>query len=101
MPPLRGTGFTDMMAGRAQDAGLASVPRAGGDQLARVPETGRRCVYHGYCTRGGCHVDAKNSTAVTTIPRAQEDRNLKVVTRAHVTRIEVDANGRVDRRAPT
>ena len=29
------------------------------------------CMYHGFCNRGGCHVDAKNSTAVTTIPRAQ------------------------------
>ena len=26
------------------------------------------CQYHGFCNRGGCHLDAKNSTAVTTIP---------------------------------
>ena len=43
------------------------------------------CVYHGYCNRGGCHVDAKGSTAVTTIPQAQETGRLKVVTQAHVT----------------
>ena len=29
-------------------------------------------MYHGFCNRGGCHVDAKNSTAVTTIPKAQK-----------------------------
>ncbi len=56
------------------------------------------CMYHGFCNRGGCHVDAKNSTAVTTIPRAQATGHLKVVTRAHVTTIEVDGSGRDDRR---
>ncbi len=53
------------------------------------------CMYHGFCNRGGCHVDAKNSTMVTTIPRAQETGHFKVVTRAHVTTIEVDGNGAV------
>ena len=52
-------------------------------------------MYHGFCNRGGCHVDAKNSTAVTTIPRAQATGHLRVVTRAHVTTIEADDQGRV------
>ncbi len=52
-------------------------------------------MYHGFCNRGGCHVDAKNSTAVTTIPKAEATRRLKIVTRAHVTSIDVDGNGRV------
>ena len=52
-------------------------------------------MYHGFCNRGGCHVGAKNSTAVSTIPKAQETGRLKVVTRAHVTRIQVDRDGRV------
>jgi gluconate 2-dehydrogenase alpha chain len=51
-------------------------------------------MYHGFCNKGGCHVDAKNSPHVTTIPRAQATGRLKVVTRAHVTTIEVDADGR-------
>jgi len=51
------------------------------------------CMYHGFCNRGGCHVDAKNSTAVTTIPRAQATGKLKVVARAHVTTIEVGSDG--------
>jgi hypothetical protein len=42
-------------------------------------------MYHGFCNKGGCHVDAKNSPAVTTIPKAQKTGHLKVVTRAHVT----------------
>jgi gluconate 2-dehydrogenase alpha chain len=52
-------------------------------------------MYHGFCNKGGCHVDAKNSPAVTTIPKAQKTGHLKVVTRAHVTTIEVNASGRV------
>ena len=27
------------------------------------------CIYHGFCNRGGCHVNAKNSTAVTHDPQ--------------------------------
>jgi gluconate 2-dehydrogenase alpha chain len=51
-------------------------------------------MYHGFCNKGGCHVDAKNSPLVTTIPKAQKTGRLKVVTRAHVTTIEVDRDGR-------
>ena len=52
------------------------------------------CVYHGFCARGGCHVSAKGSTAVTTIPKAQRTKRLTVVTEAHVTTIEVNGQGR-------
>ena len=36
MPPLRGTGFTDMMADAARKLRLARVPGTGGDQFADV-----------------------------------------------------------------
>jgi gluconate 2-dehydrogenase alpha chain len=52
-------------------------------------------MYHGFCNKGGCHVDAKNGPHLTTIPRAQETGHLQVVTRAHVTSIDTDTNGRV------
>jgi choline dehydrogenase-like flavoprotein len=48
------------------------------------------CVYHGYCNRGGCHIHAKNSTTVSTIPKAQKAGRFTVVDQAHVIRIEVD-----------
>jgi gluconate 2-dehydrogenase alpha chain len=51
-------------------------------------------VYHGFCNRGGCHVSSKGSTAVTTIPKAQRTKRLAVVTEAHVTSIDVNAQGR-------
>jgi gluconate 2-dehydrogenase alpha chain len=94
MPPLRGTGFTEMMAGAARTLGwhAFAAPAAVNSEVFqnRAP-----CMYHGFCSRGGCHVEAKNSTAVTTIPRAQATGRLEIVTEATVTAIDVDTNGRV------
>ena len=93
MPPLRGTGFTEMMAGAARSLGWHPFPGPAAVTTQRYQ--GRSaCVYHGFCNRGGCHVSAKGSTAVTTIPKAQRTRRLSVVTEAHVTSINVDAAGR-------
>ena len=94
MPPLRGTGFTDLMAAAARSLGWQ--PFAGPAQInSRSFQERSACLYHGFCNRGGCHVDAKNGTAVTTIPRAEQTGRFRVVTRAHVTAIDVDARGRV------
>ena len=94
MPPLRGTGFTEMMAGAARSIGWHPFPGPAAVTSGRYD--GRSgCVYHGFCNRGGCHVSAKGSTAVTTIPKAQRTKRLAVVTEAHVTSIDVDAQGRV------
>ena len=94
MPPLRSTGFTEMMAAAARRLGWHPFP--GPAAINSQPYQNRSaCVYHGFCSRGGCHVDAKSSTAVSTIPRAQETGRLTVVTRAHVTSIDADGNGRV------
>jgi gluconate 2-dehydrogenase alpha chain len=94
MPPLRGTGFTDLMATAA--TGLGWHPFPGPAAINSRTYDGRSaCMYHGFCNKGGCHVDAKNTPAVTTIPKAQKTGHLKVVTRAHVTTIEVDRSGRV------
>ena len=94
MPPLRGSGFTDHMAETARKLGWK--PFAPPAAINSQPRKGRSsCVYHGYCGTGGCHVSAKGSTAVTTIPEAQKTKNLTIFDNAHVTRIETDANGRV------
>jgi gluconate 2-dehydrogenase alpha chain len=94
MPPLRGTGFTEMMTDAARRLGWHAFP---GPAAVNSQAYGNRagCVYHGFCSRGGCHINAKGSTAVTTIPNAQETGRLSVVTQAHVTSIDVDRNGRV------
>jgi len=94
MPPLRPTGFTDLMAAAARSLGWK--PFAGPAQInSRTFQDRSPCMYHGFCNRGGCHVDAKNGTSVTTIPRAQKTGRFTVVTRAHVTTLDVDAKGRV------
>jgi gluconate 2-dehydrogenase alpha chain len=89
MPPLRGTGFTDMMAGAARKLGWHAFP--GPAAINSQTYEGRpSCFYHGYCSRGGCPINAKSSTAVSTIPKAQETGRLKVVSQATVTRVDVD-----------
>jgi gluconate 2-dehydrogenase alpha chain len=93
MPPLRGTGFTEMMADAARRRGWHPFPGPAAVNSRRYQNrTG--CAYHGFCNRGGCHIRAKGSTAVTTIPRAQATGRLEVVTQATITTIEVDADGR-------
>jgi gluconate 2-dehydrogenase alpha chain len=93
MPPLRGTEFTDSMAAAARGLGWHPFPGPAAIN-SELYQNRSACLYHGFCSRGGCHVSAKNSTAVSTIPRAQATGRLDVVTEAHVTRIDVDADGR-------
>ena len=94
MPPLRATGFSDRMMETAQKLGWKPFhpPAAINSQ----PYQGRPgCAYHGFCDRGGCHISAKNSTAVTTIPRAQKTGHLTIFDRAQVTRIVAGNDGRI------
>lgn len=94
MPPLRWTGFLERMADSARSLGWQPFP--GPAAINSEGYQGRSgCMYHGHCDKGGCHVDAKNSTAVTTIPRAEATGRLQVVTHATVTRIETDNDGRI------
>lgn len=90
MPPLRGSPFTDTMSRAAERRGWHPFP--GPAAVNSEHRDGRPpCMYHGFCNRGGCHVRAKGSTLWTTIPKAEETRNLEIITLAHVRRIEVDA----------
>ncbi len=94
MPALRWTRFLDRMAESARTLGWQPIP--GPAAINSEAYQGRSgCMYHGHCNKGGCHVDAKNSPAVTTIPRAETTGRLKVVTHATVTEIETDAQGKV------
>ncbi|HYL37606.1 MAG TPA: GMC family oxidoreductase [Bryobacteraceae bacterium] len=94
MPPLRGSGFTDHMAEVARQLGWHPFrPPAAINSQEYQGRPG--CAYHGYCNRGGCHISAKNSTAVTTIPAAVKTKNLTIFDHAHVTRIVAGPDGRV------
>jgi len=93
MPALRSTAFLEKMRDAAKGLGWHAFPGPASIN-SRTYQNRSGCMYHGFCNQGGCHVDAKNSPHVTTIPRAQATGHLEVVTRAHVTRIEVDDQGR-------
>jgi gluconate 2-dehydrogenase alpha chain len=93
MPPLRSTGFTEKMSAAAHTLGWHPFP--GPAAITSQTYQGRPgCAYHGYCSRGGCHINSKSSTTVTTIPKAQATGHFKVVAEARVTTIEVDKGGR-------
>jgi gluconate 2-dehydrogenase alpha chain len=94
MPALRSTGFIDLMAAAART--LSWHPFPGPAAINSRTYQGRSaCMYHGFCNKGGCHVDAKNGPQLTTIPRAQKTGKLQVVPRAHVVSIDVNEQGRV------
>src|SRR2546422_906992 len=97
MPALHGTEFTERMAGAARKLGWHPFP--GPAAINSQAYDGRaECLYHGFCNRGGCHVSAKNSTAVSTIPKAGAAGKLSVGTPAIATSIDVDErSGRVSR----
>src|SRR5580698_8230648 len=93
MPALRGTEYTEHMMATAKKMGLNAFH--GPSAINSQNYNGRPgCVYHGYCGRGGCHISAKNSTAVSTIPAARKFKNFTITDLAQVTRVGVDANGR-------
>jgi len=94
MPPLRGTEFSAMMADAAKTIGLHAFPGPAAIN-SQFREGRSACMYHGWCDRGGCHVSAKSSTNVSTIPKALATKRLAIVTGAHVKRIEADEKGRV------
>jgi gluconate 2-dehydrogenase alpha chain len=93
MPPLRDTEFTDLMMAAGKKLGWH--PFRGPAAINSVAYRGRSgCALHGYCDRGGCHVSAKNSTAVTTIPEALKTKSLAIFDNAHVMRIVVGRDGK-------
>jgi gluconate 2-dehydrogenase alpha chain len=95
MPPLRSTDFTERMTAAARRLGWHPFPGPAAVNSETYDDR-PGCQYHGFCNRGGCHVSAKNSTAVSTIPKALATKRLEVITQATTTSIAVDERtGRV------
>ncbi len=78
MRPLRASPFTDLMGEAARQTGLnrSRVRRQSPLSSMMAGRPVSTTVLHS----GGCHVQAKSSTAFTTIPKAVETGNLDVVT---------------------
>jgi len=88
MPALRWTSHLENQADAARRLGWTPFP--GPAAINSEPYAGRSgCGYHGFCNSDGCHLDAKNSTLVSTIPKAMDTGNLKIVTRAHAAGAKV------------
>ena len=95
MPPLHGSEFTELMATAARKLGWHPFPGPAAINSQGYDDR-PGCMYHGFCSRGGCPVSAKNSTAVSTIPKAIATGRLKIVTLGTTTRVAVDEkSGRV------
>src|SRR5262245_47529199 len=94
MPALRTSGYMEKM--HAAGKSLGWHPFVAPAAIASRSYQGRPgCAYHGYCSGAGCHINAKSSTAVTTIPKAMKAGKFTVVAEARVTTIEAAGNGRV------
>lgn len=93
MQALRSSPFTELMSDAARK--LDWNPFQGPAAITSEVYDGRPpCQYHGFCNTGGCHVQAKSSTAFTSIPKAVATGNLDLVTFARVTKILADDEGR-------
>jgi gluconate 2-dehydrogenase alpha chain len=69
-----------------------STPRA----IVSRPYQGRpACTYCGFCQAFGCHVGAKSSILVTTLPEADRTGNFRLITGAMCYRVNSDTSGRV------
>ncbi len=94
MRPLRSSPFTEMMSSAAAELGWN--PFQGPAAITSELYDGRPpCQYHGFCNKGGCHVQSKSSTAFTVIPKALDTGNLEVVTHATVLEIKTGDNDKV------
>jgi gluconate 2-dehydrogenase alpha chain len=93
LPPLRPSGWTELMATAAKGLGMHPFPGPAAirsEAYHGLPA----CEYCGFCTSNGCMAEAKGATDVGAIAEAEKTKRLKVMTGARVTKIEVDRNGR-------
>lgn len=86
-------------AGEAFDAGTRKLgyhpfptPRA---ILSQPYKNRPGCTYCGFCQAFGCHVGAKSSILVTTLPDADATGNFKLITGAMAYKINSDNSGKV------
>ena len=93
LPPLRRSGFTELVTKAASDMGYHPYPGPAGIRSKAYREKAG-CTYCGFCGWTGCYTNAKVSTNVDYIPAAEKTKNLKVVPLADALTVEVDSDGR-------
>jgi gluconate 2-dehydrogenase alpha chain len=93
LPPLRDSGFTEMMSAAAKSLRWHPYPGPAGIR-SKAYRGKSGCTYCGFCGWTGCYTNAKVQTNVDYIPSAEKTKNLKIVPMADALRIEVDNQGR-------
>ena len=94
MPPLRSTGFTELMTDGRANPRLATVPRARRRSTRCATRIARRACITASATRAAATSTPRTVPNVTTIPRAQKTGHLKVVTARTSRESNVDGDGR-------
>jgi gluconate 2-dehydrogenase alpha chain len=93
MPALRTSGLGALFAQAARAEGYHPFPLPAA--ILTRPYRGRHaCTYCSFCSRFGCHVDAKASIQNTVLADAMASGRLRLVTGARVLSVVTDAAGR-------
>lgn len=93
MPPLQPFGGAQFVAEGMEELGYHPYPVP--SAINSEPYDGRpACTYCGYCGGHQCWNDSKNSTLVTSIPKAEETGNLEIRPNSRVFKVRTDDNGR-------
>jgi gluconate 2-dehydrogenase alpha chain len=94
LPALRRSGYGDMAADSFEKLGYH--PFTGPTGIVSQDFDGRAaCSYCGYCTGHGCWNDAKSSTLVSAIPKAEKTGKLEIRTLSRVMKILSNDKGQV------
>jgi gluconate 2-dehydrogenase alpha chain len=93
LPPLRRSGWTNLMFDAAKHVGAKPYPGPAGIRSEAYHDFAA-CTYCGFCGWTGCWTGAKAQTDVHYIPQAEKTGNLHVVDMARVLEINVDGEGR-------
>ena len=93
LPPLRRSGWNELTFDAAKKIGVKPYPGPTGIR-SHGYDGFAGCTYCGFCGWTGCWTGAKASTNLHYIPQAEKTGNLKVVSMARVTEVNVDKDGR-------
>ncbi len=94
LPPLQRSGYTDLASDAFKPAGYHPFPGPGG-MISQDFDGRAACSYCGYCTGHGCWNDAKSSTLVSAIPKAEKTGKLEIRTLCRVMKILSNDKGQV------